>query len=124
MVFRTTERMSSCFRFKDAIPRSLLLGVIYEYRCPRCNSRYIGSIYRYTGTTYRKKNLEEHMHMSALTSKPLKGLQLFAPVTHAKEKCCVNNSSDDFRIIGKEKDLHLIRHKENIFTIHSRKIYL
>ena len=27
-VFRTTQRMSSCFRFKDAIPRSLLSGVI------------------------------------------------------------------------------------------------
>ena len=22
---------------------------------------------------------------------------------HAKGKCCINNSSDDFRIIGKEK---------------------
>ena len=43
IVFKTTQRMSSCFRFKDAIPRSLLSGVIYEYKCPRCNSRYIGS---------------------------------------------------------------------------------
>ena len=32
MVFRTTQRMSSCFRFKDAIPRSLLSGVISEYK--------------------------------------------------------------------------------------------
>ena len=31
----------------DAIPRSLLSGVIYEYKCPRWNSRYIGSAYRY-----------------------------------------------------------------------------
>ena len=29
MVFRTTQRMSSCFRFKDAIPHSLLSGIIY-----------------------------------------------------------------------------------------------
>ena len=89
--------MSSCFRFKDAIPRSLLSGVIYEYKCPRCNSRYIGSTYRYW-----EKRLEEHLHMSALTGKPLKGLQSFAPMLHAKGKCCINNSSDDFRIIGKE----------------------
>ena len=45
IVFRTTQRMLSCFRFNDAIPRSLLSGVIYEYKCPRCNSRYIGSTY-------------------------------------------------------------------------------
>ena len=47
VVFRTTQRMSSCFKFKDAIPRSLLSGVICECKCPICNSRYIGSIYRH-----------------------------------------------------------------------------
>ena len=46
MVFRTTQRISSCFRFKDVVPRSLLSCVIYEHRCPRCNSRYVGSTYR------------------------------------------------------------------------------
>ena len=46
--------------------------------------------------------------MSALTSKPLKGLQSFAPMLQAKGKCYINSSSDDFRIIGKEKDRHWI----------------
>ena len=32
IVFETAQRMSPCFRFKDTIPRSLLSGVIYEYR--------------------------------------------------------------------------------------------
>ena len=69
VVFRTTRRMSSCFRFKDAIPRSLLSGAICEYKFSRCNSRYIGSTYRYW-----EKRLEEHFHMSTLTGKLLKGL--------------------------------------------------
>ena len=80
---------------------------------PRCNSRYIGSTYRYW-----EKRLEEHLHMSALMGKPLKRLQSFAPILHVKGKCCINNSSDDFRIIGKEKDRHLIRLKESIFINH------
>ena len=42
--------------------------------------------------------LEEHLHMLALTGKPLKGLQSFAPMLHAKSKCCINNSSDDFHL--------------------------
>ena len=105
--------MSSCFRFKDTIPRSLLSGVIYEYKCPRCNSRYIGSTYRDW-----EKRLKEHLHMSALTCKPLKGLQSFVPMLHAKGNRCINNSRDDFRIIGKEKDRHLIRLKGSIFTNH------
>ena len=79
MVFRTTQRMSSCFRFKDANPHFLLSGIIYEYNCPRCNSRYIDSTYRYW-----KKRLEEHLRMSALMGKPLKGLQSFSPILHAK----------------------------------------
>ena len=39
--------------------------------------------------------------MSALTGKPLKGLHSLAPMLHAKGERCINNSSDDFRIIGK-----------------------
>ena len=56
--------------------------------------------------------------MSSLAGKPLKGLQLFAPMLHGKGKCCINNSSNDFPIIGKEKDWHLIRLKESIFINH------
>ena len=90
--------MSSCFRFKDAIPGSLLSRVICECKCPRCNSRYIGSTYRYW-----EKRLEEQLHISSLTGKPLKGLQSFAPMLHAKGKYRITNSSDDFRIIGKKR---------------------
>ena len=92
--------MSSCCRFKDAIPSSLLSGVIYEYKYHRYNSRYIGSTFRYW-----EKRLEEHLHMSALTGKPLKGLQSFAPMFHVKGKCCINDSSDDFCIIGKDESI-------------------
>ena len=56
--------------------------------------------------------------MSTLTGKPIKGLQLFAPMLHAKDKCCINNISNNFRIIGKEKVQHLIRIKESIFINH------
>ena len=56
--------------------------------------------------------------MSALMGKPLKGLQSFAPILHVKDKWCINNSGDDFHIIGKEKDQYLIRNKEIIFINH------
>ena len=47
--------------------------------------------------------------MSALTGNLIKGLQPSATMLHAKGKCCVNNSSYDFRIIGKEKDRPLVK---------------
>ena len=60
--------------------------------------------------------------MSALTGKLIKGLQPSAAILHAKGKCCVNNSSDDFRIIGKEKDRHLIKPKESAFLNHFKPL--
>ena len=62
--------------------------------------------------------MDKNLHMSTLTGKSLKGLQSFAPMLRAKDKWCINNSSDDFRIMGKEKDWHLIRRKGSIFMNH------
>ena len=56
--------------------------------------------------------------MSSLMGKPLKVLQSFVPMLHGKSKCCINNSSNDFRIIGKQKDRYLIKLKESIFKNH------
>ena len=53
--------------------------------------------------------------MSALTGNLIKGLQPSATMLHAKGKCCVNNSSNDFRIIGKEKDRRLVKLQEKAF---------
>ena len=55
--------------------------------------------------------------MSNLTGKQIKGLESFAPVLHAKGKYYINNS-DHFRIIGKEKDRHLIRLNKSMFINH------
>ena len=60
--------------------------------------------------------------MSALMGQPIKGLQPFASMLHAKEKWCVNNSSDDLCVIGKEKDWHLITLKESIFIYHLKPL--
>ena len=42
VVFRSTERLSSIFRFKDRLPRSLVSGVVYKFLCSSCNATYIG----------------------------------------------------------------------------------
>ena len=53
--------------------------------------------------------------MSSLRGRQLERLHPFVPMLHAKEKCCINKSRDDFRIIGKEKDRYLVRLKKSIF---------
>ena len=117
VVFRTSRRLSSSFSFKDKFPKSLLSGVIYSYQCPNCKLRYIGCTRRYWET-----RLQEHCHVSALTGKPLSGLQVFAPMQHVKSNCCevTKISREDFSIIGHEKDKYLVQLKESILITTQR----
>ena len=115
IVFKTSKRLSSCFAFKDKIPKSLMSGVIYKYTCAVCNHSYIGSTKRYW-----EKRLEEHLHISALTGKPLNGLQVFAPMLHTRSCQGARISRDNFSIIGREKDPYMLQVKESILICTSR----
>ena len=113
VIFKTNTKLSSCFTFKDKLPKSLLSGVIYRFTCSGCNLRYIGCTKRYW-----EKRLEEHSHISARTGKPMNGSQVFAPLQHVKSDACCPAKSvkrEDFTIIGYESDSYLLQVKESIF---------
>ena len=117
IVYKTTRRLSSCFTFKDKIPKSLMSGVIYRYTCAECNLSYVGCTKRFW-----EKRLEEHLHVSGLTGKPRSGMIVFAPLQHVKSDCCAVRkiSREDFEIIGHEKDPYLLELKESIIISTSR----
>ena len=112
LIFKSSRKLSSCFMFKDKIPHSLMSGVIYTFTCPGCNSRYIGSTKRFW-----ELRLQEHLHISALTGKPLNGLQVFAPLQHVRSCNGASISRDDFQIIGRESNPYLLQVKESIFIV-------
>ena len=103
VVFKTGNRLSSFFPFKDKFPKSLLSGVIYKYTCAKCNLSYVGCTKRFW-----EKRLEEHTHVSGLTGKPLQGMIIYAPMQHVRSGCHVKLSRENFRIIGNEKDWYLL----------------
>ena len=109
--YKTTRRLSSCFPFKDKFPKSLVSGVIYRYTCAECNLGYVGCTKRFW-----EKRLEEHLHVSGLTGKPLTGMAVFAPLQHVRSDSCPVRkiSREDFSIIGHEKDPYLVQVKESI----------
>jgi hypothetical protein len=110
IVFKTSRRLSSFFSFKDRIPKSLASGVIYKFTCSECNLSYIGCTKRFW-----EKRLEEHLHISALTGKPLNGLQVFAPLQHVKSGTCIARPTrSDFTIIGRETNPYIMLIKESI----------
>ena len=121
LIFKTSKRLSSCFTFKDRLPKSLMSGVIYKFTCSGCNLRYIGSTKRFWET-----RLEEHTHLSARTGKPLNGCQIFAPLQHVKSKCCSAKSvtREDFTIIGRDSDPYVLQVKESIFVGKERPILI
>ena len=113
VVFKTSKRLSACFTFKDKIPKSLMSGVIYKFTCTECNLSYIGCTKRYW-----EKRLEEHLHISALTGKPLNGLQVYAPMQHVRSSPYIAGpTKDDFTIIGHEKNPYALQVKESILII-------
>ena len=113
VIFKTSNRLSTFFSFKDKLPRALDAGVIYRYNCSNCNVSYIGCSKRYW-----EKRLEEHTHISALTGGPLRGLQIFAPLQHVRDKKCSSStpliSRDDFKIVGRESNNYLLLIKESL----------
>ena len=62
-----------------------------------------------------EKRLEEHLHISALTGKPLNGLQVYAPMQHVRAGPCIARPTrGDFTIIGREKNSYALQVKESI----------
>ena len=98
------------FRFKDRIPSYLSSGIVYKFTCGRCKSTYIGESIRHA-----KRRYSEHMGVSALSGKPLKGQNSTTVRDHVK--CCKYDVSlDDFEIIGRDNtsEVNLLI-KESLF---------
>ena len=108
VVFKSGNRLGNYFSFKDKIPSSLISGVVYHYKCGRCNSAYIGKTKRYW-----EKRLSEHLSISALTGKPLKCFKEWPPMIHSKNGHS-QLSRDNFTFICREKNDFLLKIKESI----------
>ena len=37
VIFKNERKLSNMFRFKDPVPYDIVSGVVYKYRCGRCN---------------------------------------------------------------------------------------
>ena len=114
-IYRATTRLRTLFAFKDRIPAYLSSGIIYKYTCSRCKSTYIGESKRHT-----KRRFCEHMGISTLTGKPLKGQNSTTVNDHAKQ-CKSETSLDDFCLLGRDNSSKTnLRIKESLF-IHRDK---
>ena len=88
------QRLSAFFRFKDHIPLSLRLRIVYKYKCQCCNALYVGETVRHF-----HKCISEHMGISAFTGKPLSK----PPVSNIRNHHQASGdpiSPDDFSVLS------------------------
>ena len=109
VIFRSPSRMSSCFKFKDRVPKALLSNVVYQYKC----TSYYGKT-----TGHLKVWASEHLDVSPLREKPVRCTQTTAVKDHLL--FCGICSLDNFSVIISAPNNYILELKESLM-IHRDK---
>ena len=62
VILKSTNHLSSLFRFKDVIPKELRSHLVYKFSCSSCNATYYGKRERHLNV-----RSGEHIGLSPLT---------------------------------------------------------
>ena len=108
VIFRSERKLSDVFRFKDRIPFELVSGVVYKYKCGRCNSSYYGETERHL-----KVRSGEHIGLSPLTFKKTKPSRESSIRDHLLH-CDNSPSFDEFTILAHGNKKYLLEIKESL----------
>ena len=69
VIFQTNNRLKNYFCFKDSVPETLRLSLIYKFSCGSCTVSYIGK-------TYRHFKVRVSEHRGPRSCKPVKSTYL------------------------------------------------
>ena len=93
VIFKSKNRLSNFFRFKDSIPKGLRSHIVYKFLCSNCNITYYGETERHLHV-----RSGENLSLSALTGKRVNNNKK----TAVKDHCLFCNhvgSFEDFSIL-------------------------
>ena len=108
IAFQSKTRLSSLFKFKESIPKSLCSHLIYEFSCSCCNATYYGETegHLFVGAS-------EHLGITPLTQKRVKNPKKSAIMEHTLLE--VHNATyDDFSILIPENNQFKLHLKESL----------
>ena len=120
IVFTSPVRVKTFFTFKDKLPKMLLSGLVYKYKCDGCNATYYGKTKRHF-----KVQICEHLGISHLTEKKVKidNNKLTAIQEHLL--CCnYSPSFEDFSILTRESNGFKLIAGEKPFLNNADSLYL
>ena len=115
IVFTSLVRVKRFFTFKDKLPKMLLSGLVYQYKCGGCNATYYGKTKRHF-----KVRICEHLDISHLTEKKDNN-KLTATQEHLL--CCnYCPSLEDFSILIRESNDFKLRIMESLLIARDKPI--
>ena len=118
IVFTSSVRVKSFFTFKDKLPKMLLSGLVYQYKCGGCNATYYGKTKRHF-----KVRICEHLGISHLTEKKVKidNNKLTAIQEHLL--CCnYSPSFEDFSMLTWESSEFKLKITESLLIARDKPI--
>ena len=108
IIFKSTNRLSSLFTYKDVIPKDLQSNLIYKFTCGNCNVTYYGKTERHF-----KVRLSEHLGLSPLTGKRVSNCKPSAVSDHLLSSCH-DSDINDFSILTKANNGFKLLIKESL----------
>ena len=118
IIFTSPIGVKSFFTFKDKLPKMLLSGLVYNYKCCGCNSTYYGK-----SKNHFKFRISEHLGISHLTEKKIKidKKKLMAIQEHL---LCWNYSPsfEDFSILTRENNDFKLKIMESLLIARDKPI--
>ena len=108
LVFKSQRNLANVFRFKDRLPHELISGVVYNFKCGRCNSSYYGETNRHL-----KVRSGEHIGILPLTFKKVKPSAESSVRDHLLV-CDHCPSFEDFTVLAHGSNKFLLELKESL----------
>ena len=110
IVFKSQNKLAKAFRFKDRIPKEL---VVYKFQCGFCNESYYGECVRHLNVRIR-----EHIRISPLTKKKFKPKG--SAVSDHLLLCNHSPSFENFSVLTKENKKFLLELKESLLIMRDK----
>ena len=119
VVFRSSNRIRSAFRFNDQIRKCMNSKVIYKFKCNICNDVYIGETKRH----FLVREYE-HLGKSILTEKNLKYTEKDA--TAIRKHCYNHGHTADtscFSFAGNTVNKYHLKLKESLLILKMKPLF-
>ena len=114
LIFINNFKIGSFFKYKDSLPKAVRSGLVYEFSCAQCASRYQGSTLRNL-----HMRVAEHSGKSFRTQANLSKPPESAIRAHS-QNCPCEITIDKFRILGYNSNLIDLRILESIYIFNTK----